>query len=422
MRVAPLLQSGLRRASGTASPGSKKQKKPEPRGEKRNLDEGEVIGGLPTLHDKGEWEPLSSYPLDGKVEELGAFDERTGQPLPLDKVKTARARELSKMEEHEVKKDISWDEARQQGLTIVRSRWVDGWKPLPNDSRCVAQEINDHERDDVFSGTPPLRVHRMILSAAATAKKGRTSRRKLIARYDVSVAFFHAIATGKIAVVPPKDLDQSKLWFLLKAMNGTREASRQWAKRVREVMLEAGFWEVPGIPGLFYHDEWCVTLSCHGDDFIAEGESDDLDRLDELMLKAFETKILPRIGPAEFGGQVTSGDHLRRIIRWSERGFSWEADPKYSWQIVEELGLTEAKGADAPCSTECGKGRRDLENPLDPEAAKQFRKLAGTALYLSQVCHVRDHIRYGMSYGRARAQIEAPWSILKEVSQGSLAL
>ena len=69
-------------------------------------------------------------------------------------------------------------------------------------------------------------------------------------------------------------------------MNGTREASRQWAKRVREVMLEAGFWEVPGIPGLFYHDEWCVTLSCHGDDFIAEGESDDLDRLDELMLKA----------------------------------------------------------------------------------------------------------------------------------------
>ena len=128
------------------------------------------------------------------------------------------------MEEHEVKKNISWDEARRQGLKIVRSQWVDGWKPLPNDpngvrSRCVAQEINDHERDDVFSGTPPLRVHRMILSAAATAKKGRTSRRKLIARYDVSVAFFHAIATGKIAVVPPKDLDQSMLWFLLKAMN-----------------------------------------------------------------------------------------------------------------------------------------------------------------------------------------------------------
>ena len=337
------------------------------------------------------------------------------------------------MEEHEVKKNISWEEARRQGLKIVRSRWVDGWKPLPNDpngvrSRCVAQEINDHERDDVFSGTPPLRVHRMILSAAATAKKGRTSRRKLIARYDVSVAFFHAIATGKIALVPPKDLDQSMLWFLLKAMNGTREASRQWAKRVREVMLEAGFWEVPGIPGLFYHDEWCVTISCHGDDFIAEGESDDLDRLDELMLKAFETKILPRIGPAEFGGQATSGDHLHRIIRWSERGFSWEADPKYSRQIVEELGLTEAKGADAPCSTECGKGRRDLEDPLDPEAAKQFRKLAGTALYLSQdrptIQYAMSEITSGMACPTVEHELKLKHlgSILKEVSQRNLAL
>ncbi|CAE6969798.1 unnamed protein product [Symbiodinium sp. CCMP2592] len=408
---APSSDSGQRRVTGKSSQGAKKQKTPEARGEKRPLEDQELMGGLPTLHEKGEWEPLFAYPLDGRVEELGAYDERTGQPLPVDKVKTARGRELDKMEEHSVKKDISWEEARRQGLKIVRSRWVDGWKPLPNDpngvrSRCVAQEINDHERDDVFSGTPPLRTHRMVLSAAATAKAGRTNRRKLIARYDVSVAFFHAVATGKIAVVPPKDLDQSKLWYLLKAMNGTREASRQWSKRVCEVMTEAGFWEVPGIPGLFYHDEWCVTLSCHGDDFIAEGESDDLDRLDALMMQSFESKILPRIGPEEFGGQTTHGDHLHRIIRWSERGFTWEADPKYSRQIVEELGLTDAKGADAPCSTECGKGRRDLEDPLDTEAAAKFRRLAGTALYLSQD---RPTIQYALSEitsGMAKPTVE----------------
>ncbi|CAE7038143.1 unnamed protein product, partial [Symbiodinium sp. CCMP2592] len=382
---APSSDSGQRRVTGKSSQGAKKQKTPEARGEKRPLEDQELMGGLPTLHEKGEWEPLFAYPLDGRVEELGAYDERTGQPLPVDKVKTARGRELDKMEEHSVKKDISWEEARR---------------------RCVAQEINDHERDDVFSGTPPLRTHRMVLSAAATAKAGRTNRRKLIARYDVSVAFFHAVATGKIAVVPPKDLDQSKLWYLLKAMNGTREASRQWSKRVCEVMTEAGFWEVPGIPGLFYHDEWCVTLSCHGDDFIAEGESDDLDRLDALMMQSFESKILPRIGPEEFGGQTTHGDHLHRIIRWSERGFTWEADPKYSRQIVEELGLTDAKSADAPCSTECGKGRRDLEDPLDAEAAAKFRRLAGTALYLSQD---RPTIQYALSEitsGMAKPTVE----------------
>ena len=79
-------------------------------------------------------------------------------------------------------------------------------------------------------------------------------------------------------------------------------------------MLGAGFWEVLAIPALFHHDEWCVTISCHGDDFIAGGESDDLDRLDALMMQSVETKVLPRIGPEEFGGQ--------------------EADPTYSRQIA----------------------------------------------------------------------------------------
>ena len=56
------------------------------------------------------------------------------------------------------------------------------------------------------------------------------------------------------------------------------------------------------------------------------------------MTESFGTKILPRIGrigPEEFGGQATHGDHMHRIIRWSASGFHWEADPNYSRQIVE---------------------------------------------------------------------------------------
>ena len=92
-------------------------------------------------------EPLAAYPDDGLLDEQGAFHERTGEALPLDKVKKARGRELDRMLEHNVKKDISWAEAKQQGLRVVRSRWVDGWKPLPDDprgvrSRCMAQEVN----------------------------------------------------------------------------------------------------------------------------------------------------------------------------------------------------------------------------------------------------------------------------------------
>ena len=75
----------------------------------------------------------------------GAVDERTGEPLPEDKVKKVREREPLKMESHNAKTDITW-KAKDMGLKIVKSRWVEGWKPLPNDphgvrSRCVAMEM-----------------------------------------------------------------------------------------------------------------------------------------------------------------------------------------------------------------------------------------------------------------------------------------
>ena len=100
-------------------------------------------------------------------------------------------------------------------------------KALPDDpqgvrSRLVAQEINVGPRDDTFAGTPPLWVHRSVVSKAATATKADKGRKRLVARYDISVAFFHAYSTGGITVMPPKDMyDGVNFWFLLKAMNGT---------------------------------------------------------------------------------------------------------------------------------------------------------------------------------------------------------
>ena len=54
----------------------------------------------------------------------------------------------------------------------------------------------------MLSGTPPLKAQKMVVSPAAMAKQGRTSRCKLIASYDVSAAFFRAMSAGKIAVTP----------------------------------------------------------------------------------------------------------------------------------------------------------------------------------------------------------------------------
>ena len=359
----------------------------------------ELICGLPSLHDI----PIAGYPDWGRLDEIPAYDERTGVPLPLEKVKRARGRELDKMEEHQVKVNITWEKARELGLKIVKSRWVDGWKELPDDkdgvrSRCVAQEINTHQRDDVYSGTPPLKCHRMVISSAATRRPGQTGK-KLVARYDISVAFFHATSTDGIAVIPPEDLyDGIHLWMLLKAMNGTREASKRWSQHVEDVVTtKGGFMPVKNVCGLYYQPEWQVTLSCHGDDFLAEGMAVDLEKLDALMVENFETKVLPKIGPADAGGETNSGSHLHRIIKWcdgSQEGFTWEADPKYAKSLVKAMNLEGCKGVDTPSSKECGKEDRQALELLKPEEAKEFRSLAGTALYLSLD---RPSIQFAMS-------------------------
>ena len=112
------------------------------------------------------------------------------------------------------------------------------------------------------------------------------------------------------------------------------------------------------------------------------------------MLQHFEIKVLPRIGNPEHGGQCLEGDHLRRAIRWTKEGFTWEADRKYVKLLTKELGLEGAKGVDTPSSKLTGAGCRTSDKPLDAAEASRFRHLAGTALYLSLD---RPSIQYALS-------------------------
>ena len=75
-------------------------------------------------------------------------------------------------------------------------------------------------------------------------------------------------------------------------MNGTREASKQWSKKIAKTKKQCGFLEVASVPGLLYHPEHDLVVSCHGDDFLASGSKEALDFLDEIMVKEYETKIL----------------------------------------------------------------------------------------------------------------------------------
>ena len=153
----------------------------------------------------------------------------------------------------------------------------------------------------------------MVLAHAATRRKGERENKKLIGRYDVSVAFLHAEATGKIAVVPPKDVDEGHLWYLLKAMNEPARLPNNGPRRSPKQRSSADSWRWHLCPDCFIIRS-TIWWSCHEDDFLASSSREALDFLDEIMVKEYETKILPRIGPAHLGGQCSKGEHLHREI------------------------------------------------------------------------------------------------------------
>ena len=58
----------------------------------------------------------------------------------------------------------------------------------------------------------------------------------------------------------------------------------------------------------------CVTAR-HGGDFVSSGFLSALDEVDRVLTIFFDMKMLPRIGPTAWGGEVIQGKHLGRTIR-----------------------------------------------------------------------------------------------------------
>ena len=135
---------------------------------------------------------------------------------------------------------------------------------------------------------------------------------------------------------------------------------------------------------MFVSENHGYVTVCHGDDFVLCGSAAALDEVDRVLKAHFDTKILPRIGPTAYGGEVTEGKHLGRTIRWSPQGFEWESNSKHVEDIVELCGLKlESKGAPTPITKATGRGRRDIDDTLNETDVQTFRQAAGTGLYMS---------------------------------------
>ena len=108
--------------------------------------------------------------------------------------------------------------------------------------RLVAQEFaKGEERDDLFAGTPPLYVMKMLLSDVASNR----AEAKCIMVLDAKCAFLYGSTPRDIYIeLPDEDpmsADKDYVGKLLKAMYGTRDAPAVWQEEVRKLLVANGF-------------------------------------------------------------------------------------------------------------------------------------------------------------------------------------
>ena len=79
--------------------------------------------------------------------------------------------------------------------------------------------------------------------------------------------------------------------------------------------------------------------SVHGDDFTTAGAKPDLDWLESELETKYKLREDGRVGPGKSDDK--EGRVLNRIVRWTEHGLEYEADPRHAEKFIEPIGLSD---------------------------------------------------------------------------------
>ena len=317
------------------------------------------------------------------------WDDLSGRQLIPGMVQRARQDEMGELAKHQVYTKVPLSECwRNTGKEPIGTRWVDvnkGDDANPDyRSRLVAQEINDHKREDLFAATPPLESKKMLLSLAVTEgigfQRGCKSRGHKLDFIDVRRAYFHALARRLVYVkLPSEDAEPGMCGKLSKALYGTRDAAQNWEHAYTEFLEGIGFVTGVATPCMFWNEARDIRIVVHGDDFTVLGPVANLDWFRSEIAKRFEVKFRGRLGPEPNDDKAIR--ILNRVVQWTNDGIEYEADQRHAELIVRQLGLSKSSNS---VGTPSAKDDNCDEAPLDPQDATVYRAIAARANYLSQ--------------------------------------
>ena len=274
-------------------------------------------------------------------------DEYTREDLPIGHVRTAMHDELLYFCD-KVWELVPIDEVDGK---VIGSRWVNCNKNDISDPdvrcRLVGQEVNTQADESFFAATPPLEAKRMLFTEFAS-ERTRNGKPLQISFIDVKKAYFYGIPERALYVRLPPELGLSRKFVgkLVRCMYGTRDAGAIWESCYATALINLGFQQGGASPCCFYHAEWGVSVVVHGDDFTALGTPDGLDKYEQGMLKTFECKIKGRLGTGP--DDCKEMRVLNRIVRVTDEGLLYEADPRHAEMLIKDFQLEDAKEVVTP--------------------------------------------------------------------------
>ena len=278
-------------------------------------------------------------------------DEYTGEALPTTHIHEAIINELVYLNQH-VWEGVDQEVAKAEpGAKIISARWVNCNKRDVHSpdvrARYVAQEVNQYADESFYAATPPLEAKRMLVSQLCT-ERTRDGKPLKLSFIDAVKAYFNGTPNRNLFIrLPPElGLPRTVVGRLRKCIYGTRDAGAIWEAVYTDALISMGFAQGKASPCCFYHDGWKVSIVVHGDDFTALGNDDGLSKWEAGMAKAFEVKLQGRLGPDP--GDKKEVRILNRILRWSDDGISYEADPRHVELLSKALGLGECRKVTTP--------------------------------------------------------------------------
>ena len=254
-----------------------------------------------------------SFVATHEIDDRPVYDHKTGERLARHLVKIGRRTECEAMVRHQLFERALIPLARGKK---ERCHWLDENKQGPDGpfvrSRLVSMEAAHSTASDLIHS----KAQHLSNASRVSSRRLRRSRTREDNTLVCSPCTTSALRFGTrsyahdepIAMYPPPgEVEAGYVWENEAAMYGTRRASRLFQDHMKWVLGEAGDAALKACHQCLDADSMAAI---HGDDIIAEGEFEELDRRDEALKRLVVVKVPDRIGP----GAEEHGQYLKRHV------------------------------------------------------------------------------------------------------------